>query len=280
MTIAVEGLRMRDVVDRTGVGEATLRAWEQRYGFPTPQRLPSGHRRYRDSDVEVVREVLRLRDSGLPVKTAIDRARSGREGRPRSIFAEIRRLRPELPVSVLPKPSVIAMSHAIEDESACVPDELLLVGAFQRVRHYRGAEARWRELSGIADTTFVFADFPEVRAPDGGPVEIPVDADQPLVREWSIVADSRERGVCLVGWEPPGQLDLPEREREFEVIWTTERQTVREAARICCALADDAASGPVERVAERLAEPVVSSPDDLRHAEAVANRMIAYLARA
>ena len=33
------GLRMRDVVERTGVGEATLRAWETRYGFPAPRRL-------------------------------------------------------------------------------------------------------------------------------------------------------------------------------------------------------------------------------------------------
>ena len=38
-------LRMRDVVEQTGIGEATLRAWEQRYGFPEPHRLPSGHRR-------------------------------------------------------------------------------------------------------------------------------------------------------------------------------------------------------------------------------------------
>ena len=51
MRLAPDGLRIRDVVERTGVGEATLRAWEQRYGFPEPERLPSGHRRYRESDV-------------------------------------------------------------------------------------------------------------------------------------------------------------------------------------------------------------------------------------
>ena len=67
-------LRMRDVVEQTGIGEATLRAWEQRYGFPAPHRLPSGHRRYAAADVERLRDAARLRDSGVPTATAIARA--------------------------------------------------------------------------------------------------------------------------------------------------------------------------------------------------------------
>jgi DNA-binding transcriptional MerR regulator/methylmalonyl-CoA mutase cobalamin-binding subunit len=46
-TEASEGLwSMGAVVRRTGIGEHTLRAWERRFGFPRPERLPSGHRRY------------------------------------------------------------------------------------------------------------------------------------------------------------------------------------------------------------------------------------------
>ncbi len=37
---------MGAVTRRTGIGEHTLRAWERRFGFPHPERLPSGHRRY------------------------------------------------------------------------------------------------------------------------------------------------------------------------------------------------------------------------------------------
>jgi methanogenic corrinoid protein MtbC1 len=37
---------MGAVTRRTGIGEHTLRAWERRFGFPDPVRLPSGHRRY------------------------------------------------------------------------------------------------------------------------------------------------------------------------------------------------------------------------------------------
>jgi DNA-binding transcriptional MerR regulator/methylmalonyl-CoA mutase cobalamin-binding subunit len=42
---------MGAVTRRTGIGEHTLRAWERRYGFPQPFRLPSGHRRYTGDQV-------------------------------------------------------------------------------------------------------------------------------------------------------------------------------------------------------------------------------------
>ena len=139
-------LRIRDVVEQTGVGEATLRAWESRYGFPEPKRLASGHRRYDDRDVELVRQVAQLRDAGVPLTAAIEQAQRT-EHAPRSVFAAIRRFRPELQTAVLPKRSLIAMSHAIEDESARGAGDLLLFGAFQHERHYRASESRWRDLA-------------------------------------------------------------------------------------------------------------------------------------
>ncbi|MCA1734084.1 MAG: MerR family transcriptional regulator, partial [Acidobacteria bacterium] len=49
---------IRAVTLHTGVGEHTLRAWERRFGFPVPVRLPSGHRRY---TAEQVRKIVRIR---------------------------------------------------------------------------------------------------------------------------------------------------------------------------------------------------------------------------
>jgi DNA-binding transcriptional MerR regulator len=43
---------MGAVTRRTGIGEHTLRAWERRFGFPQPERLPSGHRRYTHAQVQ------------------------------------------------------------------------------------------------------------------------------------------------------------------------------------------------------------------------------------
>ena len=42
---------MGAVSRRTGITEHTLRAWERRFGFPRPVRLPSGHRRYTSEQV-------------------------------------------------------------------------------------------------------------------------------------------------------------------------------------------------------------------------------------
>ncbi len=42
---------MGAVSRRTGLTEHTLRAWERRFGFPQPVRLPSGHRRYTSEQV-------------------------------------------------------------------------------------------------------------------------------------------------------------------------------------------------------------------------------------
>jgi DICT domain-containing protein len=275
-----EGLPMRDVVERAGIGEATLRAWESRYGFPVPKRLASGHRRYDERDVEVLRLAVRLREDGLPVPAAIERARRSVEAGPSSVFAGLRRLRPELPVSLLPKRSLIAISRAIEDECAYGASDLLLFGAFQERRHYEASERRWRELAAAAEAAFVFADFPEPRRPRGGPVEIPIEQGDPLAREWVVVCDASDRAACMVGWEPPGQDGSPDRERRFETLWTADRETARAAARICCDLALDGARDLLEPIVERLAEPVASGPDELRRAEALTSRMVAYLARA
>jgi MerR family transcriptional regulator, light-induced transcriptional regulator len=42
----------------TGLAPGTLRAWERRYGRPVPRRLPSGHRRYDESQLCFVRRVV------------------------------------------------------------------------------------------------------------------------------------------------------------------------------------------------------------------------------
>jgi DNA-binding transcriptional MerR regulator len=57
-------MRMKEMVRRTGVHERLLRYYEQQ-GLLTPERLPSGYRVYRESDVETVRRIRRLLAAGL-----------------------------------------------------------------------------------------------------------------------------------------------------------------------------------------------------------------------
>lgn len=48
----METLSIGAVVRLTGISADTLRTWERRYGFPTPQRNESGHRRYARTEFE------------------------------------------------------------------------------------------------------------------------------------------------------------------------------------------------------------------------------------
>jgi len=47
-------LSIGELAQRTGMPAATLRSWEDRYGFPRPPRLARGHRRYQDSDIALI----------------------------------------------------------------------------------------------------------------------------------------------------------------------------------------------------------------------------------
>lgn len=53
-----------DVERETGIGRDTLRVWERRYGFPTPQRNQRGEREYGQDQVERLRLIKQLLDSG------------------------------------------------------------------------------------------------------------------------------------------------------------------------------------------------------------------------
>lgn len=48
-------LSIGDICSETGLSADVVRVWERRYGFPSPVRLPSGHRRYRQEDLNRLR---------------------------------------------------------------------------------------------------------------------------------------------------------------------------------------------------------------------------------
>jgi len=70
MKDALGRYRINVVSELTGVPAATLRAWERRYGIPTPARTAASYRLYSDVDVA---ELKRLRDlcaSGMAIAEA------------------------------------------------------------------------------------------------------------------------------------------------------------------------------------------------------------------
>jgi MerR family transcriptional regulator, light-induced transcriptional regulator len=280
--VSSDGLTIRDVARRTGVESATLRMWEQRYGFPEPERLPSGHRRYSNLDVELIGQVIRDREGGMSLKGAIEQAKRAVRGeRPviedDSIFSGLRRRRADLQPQLLPKSTLISVSHAIEDECAARSAKAMLFGSFQRERFYRQAESRWRDLAQASECAFVLADFDEVRSPDGAPVEVPIDSTEPLGREWSIVYDAPHFGAVLSGWERPGQDETPDRDRCFETLWSVEPELVRDASTVAYGIVERSDPDLVEGLEALLGRPVDPSRPWISELTGLTNRIVAYV---
>jgi DICT domain-containing protein len=270
-------LSIGDVVKATGLGEATLRAWERRYGFPQPQREPSGHRRYRTEEVERILRVLAERERGIALPVAIERARAAATGVP-SLFAQLRERRPDLQPMTVRKEHLTPLARAIEEESAARAERPLLIGCFQREGFYRRSERRWRELARGAEIAFVFADFERTRQPAGAPAELSIDRSHPVSREWALICAGPEHGACMVAWEPPGRPHPGDAQREFELLLSVEPAVVRETAEAATRLAAPIApelAAQARTYVEELAPP--RAENQLRLSSSITARLLSSL---
>jgi len=274
----VDGLTIGQFVERTGVPEGTLRMWERRYGFPSPERLPSGHRRYSDAEVALVRRVASERSAGLSLTAAIERVKEAVASPTPSVYASLRRHRPDLEPRPLRKPILLALTRAIEDESLARADRPVLFASFQSERFYRQEQTRWRELARGAELAVTFADFDRLRKPRHGPAEVPIERNHPMAREWTVVCCAEDHAVCLAAWEPPPTRPRSDEDRVFETIWSVEPRVVWDAARVSAAIAAAKRAGLIDGVRSRLeVDPGRPAEEQLRLAAAITNRTLSYL---
>ena len=280
---AAPTLSIGDVAERAGVSPGLLRMWEQRFGFPQPIRLPSGHRRYSDADVEAVREVLARQESGLRLDRAVAAVRALRRSDEPSVFAAVRAADPRLPRQRLRKSTLVALSHAIEDEMCARGHQGFAFGAFQTGRHYAHAEPRWRDIARRSRCTMAIAEFPDGLPAATGrgphPVLVPLAGGDPQREEWAVVCDSPAFAAVLSAWEPPGQPRQPDSEREFETVWTLDPGTVRTAARVCLDLAEAAGIDGVPDLRAALASSPTSTPPSPQAVTDFLDRVIGELDR-
>ena len=271
-------LAIKDVAERTGIAPGTIRMWEQRYGFPEPDRTASGYRRYTDDDVESLRRVAAYRRLGLSIPAAIDRVRTsdGTPDRP-SIYAAVASLDPSARPQLLRKSTLVALSRAIEHETLARAASPLLFGAFQEERHYRDVEHRYRRLAAQADAATVFASFGEARRPARGPVEMPIDLDDAIGNEWAVIVDAPGYAACLLAWEHPREEDIPDASRRFEAIWTVHPRATRRAAQVAAKLAGEIDAAYGEELEAQLADRPLAVESPAPGLTALANRAIAYM---
>jgi DNA-binding transcriptional MerR regulator len=274
----MNGLSIKEVSERTGVAAGTLRMWEQRYGFPVPERTASGYRRYRGEVVDALRRVVQLRDRGLSMAAAIERAQEGRElptDRP-SIYAAVAGAQ-QVPRQRLRKRTLVALSRAIEDEALARAAGPVAFAAFQEQRFYEPVRHRYRELARLGDAVSVFADFEHVTEAPGEPLEIPIGGSDALGSEWVVVVDAPGFSACLLGWEPPRPADMAESARAFEVMWTVDPVVTREAAVVAARLVGRADAPNGERLEGLLSDRPLATEHPAPALTALTNRMIAYV---
>jgi DICT domain-containing protein len=222
--------------------------------------MSGGHRRYAEADVATVLEVLRHRSTGLALEAAIRRATSG-SLRSRSIYAELRSQHPELTPQRLSKASLVAISHAIEDECCARAEQPLRI-----------------ELARTARVTVVFADLAAASQPRSGvPTEVALPHDAPLNREWIVICDAPDLPACMAAVERPGQEDVLDLRRRFEMVWTVDPRAVRYASRIAAALAEKYQPGWRTADLAVLDDDPPAASGDLRRAYDLLNRMVGYL---
>jgi DNA-binding transcriptional MerR regulator len=68
----IPAFNLKAVLQETNLAADTLRAWERRYGLPTPQRSAGGHRLYSQHDIETVKWLMARQAEGLSISRAVD----------------------------------------------------------------------------------------------------------------------------------------------------------------------------------------------------------------
>ncbi|HEY3476080.1 MAG TPA: B12-binding domain-containing protein [Anaerolineales bacterium] len=72
MYSATPAFNLKGVLRETGLAADTLRAWERRYGLPTPTRTAGGHRLYSQRDIEIIKWLMKRQGEGLSISRAVD----------------------------------------------------------------------------------------------------------------------------------------------------------------------------------------------------------------
>ena len=274
-------LAIKDIAEQTGIAAGTIRMWEQRYGFPEPDRTAAGYRRYSEDDVEALRRVAAYRRLGLSIPAAIDRVRASGPASDRpSIYAAVASgdhgARPQL----LKKRTLVALSRAIEHETLARAAAPVIFAAFQHEQAYREVESRYRRLARSADAAVVFADFGETRRAPGTADEVPIDLDDAIGNEWAVIVDAPGYCACLLGWEHPGPHEAHgpgDMDRRFEAIWTVHPRATRRAALIAARLVGQADPERGRELEELLNARPLAIESPAPALTALTNRAIAYM---
>ena len=274
----------------TGLSVSDLRNWEARYGFPKPRRSKGGRRTYGFGDVEAVTTVMEYRNAGMSLSAAIRRTLETPAGKQLgpgnlSLFAALRKSRPDIAVHVLDKRTLLALTRAVEDCCFAAAQRPILIGAFQDTRFFRKAEARWADMASSSALAVAFSAAPpgaDTSQARSSPVRYEIDLPDgsPMRREWALVCDGVELPTCVVAWERPGQERRADPSRVFEAFWSVDPAVVRIASRLALSIASSYDPHFDSTALDLPDRAVVGTQPDAKHLEALLGRTLQYLSNA
>ena len=197
--------------------------WEQRFGFPEPTRLPSGHRRYRDA-----RRGRRPRGAGSPARAGCAWTAPSTPSAPCGMPTSPRCSPPSGPPTRACRGSDCASPRwsrsRTRSRTRCAPGATRASpSAPSSASLLRPGRARWRDIARRSRSRWRSPTSRRSPAASGRgphPVLVPLAGGDPMRGEWAVVCDSPAFAAVLSAWEPPGQPRHPDSEREFEAVWT------------------------------------------------------------
>ncbi len=161
-----------------------------------------------------------------------------------SVLSDLLNAIPQLRPQLYFKASLTALSHAMEDRVlAATNDPPLLIASFQRERYYRQEAHRYKRISQRTDQVYVLSALETDFTNASGFYEtIAFDLEDALSQEWHLVIVGQQYATCLVCRERfmnptkkksplPNSFDV-DPSRQFEGIWTSDRQVSFKAAEL------------------------------------------------
>jgi DICT domain-containing protein/signal transduction histidine kinase len=151
-------------------------------------------------------------------------------------------LRQNGPPAVLPrrqiyfKSSLIALSHAMEDQVLAMGEPALIIATFQRERFYRQEAHRYTKIAALTPQVYILA-APETDFANRSEVyeSVAFPPEDALAQEWNLVVIGQSYASCLVCQEREPTEDMVhhvDQSRRFEGIWTFDRQVAMGVAQV------------------------------------------------
>ncbi|NEO25343.1 MAG: GAF domain-containing protein [Kamptonema sp. SIO4C4] len=156
---------------------------------------------------------------------------------PTSVLAELLHAIPNWRPQMYFKSSLVALSHAMEDQVLAGEESPLVIATFQRERFYRQEAHRYRRIARRTEQVYVLsAPETDFQNQSGEYEMIAFDHEDALTQEWHLVVIAQQYANCLICRERTPQRESQrngmDSNRRFEGIWTSDHRVCSEAAKI------------------------------------------------